>query len=128
MGLFSLFGIFKKKKPSKKNGFGERMDRLCKGDLPFGWSYANRDFIGRIEKECSQFTDAYYSSRRKGIKQEYAALKSLIRYTEDVTRLCRRKGRCYAYWASRTVAPPKLIADYKARLKRLEEKLKTTKK
>ena len=51
--LYPLFGRKKKKqktrqKPSTSkrtsntNSFGERMDRLSKGDLPYGWSYANR--------------------------------------------------------------------------------------
>ena len=137
--LYPLFGRKKKKqktrqKPSTSkrtsntNSFGERMDRLSKGDLPYGWSYANREFTGKIEKEYKYFSDAYYSSKRKGIKQEYAALKSLIIYMEDVTKLCKRKGECFAYWASRTVAVPKQIAEHKARLKTLEAKAKTAKK
>lgn len=135
--LAVLYLLFGKKKPknstagkktSNKNGFSERMDRLSKGDLPYGWSYANREFTGKIEKEYKYFSDAYYSSKRKGIKQEYAALKSLIIYMEDVTKLCKRKGECFAYWASRTVAVPKQIAEYKARLKTLEAKAKTAKK
>ena len=117
-----------RKKASNSNSFGERMDRLNKGDLPYGWSYANRNFTGKIEKEYKYFSDAYYKSKRKGIKQEYAALKSLIIYMEDVQKLCKRKGECFAYWASHTVAVPKQIAGYKAQLQKLEAKAKTAKK
>lgn len=136
MGLFGLFGkkkarkkIHSKKKTANTNSFGERMDRLTsKGDLPYGWSYANREFTDRIEKESKFFFDAYFASKRKGMLQEYAALKSLIIYIEDVTKLCKRKGECFAYWASCMVANPKQIAEYKARLNSLGEKIKTAKK
>lgn len=133
--LFVSFGK-KKQKPSttrkkgaKTNASGERMDCLTrKGDLPYGWSYANRNFTEKIEKEYSQFTDAYYKSKKRGMLKEYAALKSLIVYVEDVRKLCKRKGECFEYWASCIVARPQDIAEYKARLKILEAKLKTAKK
>lgn len=133
MGLFGLFKKKKQSKPVKKsskiNASGERMDRLTrKGDLPYGWSYANREFTGKFEKEYNRFTDAYFKSKKKGMLQEYAALKSLIVYMEDVQKLCKRKGECFAYWASCIVARPQDIAEYKARLKQLEAKLKTAKK
>lgn len=135
MWLFGLFGKKKKKhtntakKSSKVNSFGERMDRLTRqGDLPYGWSYANRAFTERIQKESDFFFKAYFSSKRKGVLQEYAALKSLIKYIEDVTRLCKRKGECFAYWASCMVANQKQLAEYKSRLKRLEVEIKRPKK
>lgn len=135
MWLFGLFGKKKKKrtvtikKASKTKVTSERMDRLTsKGDLPYGWSYANREFTGRIQKEYTHFVNAYYASKKKGLLQEYAALKSLIIYMEDVKKLCHRKGECFAYWASCMVANPKQIAEYKAQLKRLEAKIKTAKK
>ncbi len=135
MWLLGLFGKKKKKrtaaakKSAKTNASGERMDRLTrKGDLPYGWSYANREFTAKIEKESKFFFDAYFTSKRKGMLQEYAALKSLIKYIEDVTKLCKRKGECFAYWASCMVANPKQLSEYKSKLKRLEEKIKSTKK
>lgn len=129
-----LFGLFRRKKKKRSavnrknpnvNSFGERMDRLTKkGDLPFGWSYANRSFTGRIENEYKHFFDAYCRSRRKGILQEYAALKSLIIYIEDVNKLCSRKGVCYQYWASKIIASSKELSEYKTRLKQIEKKMK----
>lgn len=144
MGLFILLILIllfvsfskKKQKPSanrkkaaKQNASGERMDRLTsKGDLPYGWAYANRDFTEKIEKEYNQFTDAYYKSKKNGMLKEYAALKSLIIYMEDVRELCKRKGECFEYWASCIVARPQDIAEYKARLTVLEARQKTAKK
>ena len=133
MGLFGLFGKENHsttvKKSSKTNSFDERMDRLTrKGDLPYGWPYANRAFTSKIEKEYSHFTDAYFKSKKKGMLQEYAALKSLIIYMEDVQKLCKRKGECFALWSTFVVANPKDIAEHKERLKSLETKLKTAKK
>ena len=135
--LFVSFGKNKGKKQksstrskaTKTNASGECFDRLTrKGDLPYGWSYANREFTGKIEKEYKHFTDAYYKSKKKGMLQEYSALKSLIIYMEDVQKLCKRKGECFAYWASCMIANPKEIAEHKERLKMLEEQLKTAKK
>lgn len=131
MGLFGLFRKKKAKKTntkkhtSKTNSFGERMDRLTReGELPYGWYAENRTFIERIEAEHRYFFDAYDKSRRKGIKAEYAALKSLILHMEDVQKLCKRKGECFAFWSTFVVADPKDIAYYKTQLKKLETKLK----
>lgn len=133
MGLFGLFEKKKQSKPvkkvSKSNKPIERMDRLTPdGELPWGWVTTNKAFTDKTYKEYSRFCDAYYKSKKKGMLQEYAALKSLIIYMEDVQKLCKRKGECFAYWASYMVARPKDIAEYKAHLNALEAKLKTVKK
>lgn len=133
--LYLLFGKKKaknsstRKKPSNKNSFGERTDRLTRnGELPYGWYSENRAFTGKIEAEHSFFSESYYKSKHEGIMQEYAALKSLILHMEDVQELCTRKGECFAFWSTFVVANPKDIADYKIELKKLEAKLKTVKK
>ena len=138
--LYLLFGRKKKKQKAKQtpsvrkktvktNVSGERMDRLTrKGELPWGWYTENREFIARIESEHGYFVNAYDKSRRKGIKQEYAALKSLILHMEDVQKLCKRKGECFAFWSTFVVANPQDIADYKIDLKKLEAKLNNAKK
>ena len=137
--LYLLFGRKKKKqgtqsksstrkKVTNTNSSGERMDRLTrKGELPWGWYTENREFIARIESEHSYFVNAYDKSKRKGITQEYAALKSLILHMEDVQKLCMRKDECFAFWSTFVVANPNDIADYKIDLKKLEAKLKTAK-
>lgn len=121
-----LFGLFSKKKPAKPttikptktNSASERLDRLtADGDLPFGWVYANRDFIGKIEGEYKHFFSMWCDSKDKGPKEQYAALKSFVTYMNDAKKLCTSKGECFAFWQDRT-----LFDD--AYIKELTEKMK----
>lgn len=101
MGLFGLFS--KKKQKSKKSTHGkvERLDRLTKdGNLPFGWYTQNKAFTEKIENEHRAFVEAYVESEKKSPKEYYAALKSLVKHTADVRKLCASKGECFVYWSS----------------------------
>lgn len=135
MWLFGLLGKKKRKrtntvrKSSKVNSFGERMDRVTrKGELPYGWLYENRAFVEKHENEYRYFFHEYDKASHKGVKQEYAALKSLVMHMEAVQKLCKRKGKCFALWSTYMVANPKDIVHYKEQLKKLEVKIKTAKK
>jgi hypothetical protein len=119
MGLFGLFG-----KKKRTNSFGEDMNRLTpEGDLPFGWIYANKTFVDKIQAEYNAFSEAWFSSKKADPLKQYAALKSLILYMEDVKKLCDSKGECFAKWASDLVAEPKLLEQRKKELKRLEKEI-----
>ena len=129
-----LFDIFKPKKPdtidvkiskpkdNNHNFFGEDITHLtADGELPWGWIAANRDFIKGIEAELNYFSEAAYKSKKDGVKAEYAALKSLVTYREDVQRLCAQKGECFAEWATISVANPVSLSQEKERLQYLEK-------
>ena len=119
MGLFGLFG-----KKKRTNSFGEDLDHLTpEGELPWGWAYANKDFVDKIESEYHAFADAWFASKKADPLKQYAALKSLILYMEDVKKLCDSKGECFAEWASYLVADPQILEQHKKELKRIEESI-----
>lgn len=108
-----MFGIFKKKKaaPVKEtksytppqntnvNSFGEPLDKLVDGDLPWGWVAANKEFIDSVQKEHGHFQNLWYEVREKGnSKEEIAALKSYLLYADDIQKMCDKKGECFSFW------------------------------
>lgn len=122
MGLFGLLG---KKKPAT-NSIGERLDRLTpEGDLPYGWYTANKEFTNRIETEYNHFRTAWLESRKKTDLEQYAALKSLVLYMNDVKALCKSKGECFEYWLE-ALFDDKFLAKQTERLKQLEDKIKNS--
>jgi len=101
MGLFDLF---KKKRTVKEVSFQitakatapppldykpEPLDRLTSdGELPYGWIYANRDFVEKTEKAYSIFLDLWIEEKKKGVMNEYSSLKTLVTYMEDTKKIC----------------------------------------
>lgn len=115
----AFLGLFKS---SKKNSFGQRLDRLTpEGELPYGWIYKNREFTEKLENEYRFFADAYYNSKNQGVLAEYAAVKSLVIFMEDMKRICAAKGECFAEWATIVVANPDALASFKDRQSYIEE-------
>lgn len=112
-------GLFNRKK--RTNSFGEDLNRLTpEGELPWGWLYANKNFVDKIESEYHAFSDAWFATKNTDPLKRYAALKSLVIYMEDVKKLCDSKGECFAEWASISVANPELIEQRKRELQQLE--------
>lgn len=99
----------------------ENLDHLTSdGDLPFGWLYANKDFIECIESEYRHFSDAYYNA--KCVKEKHSALKFLVQYREDIKKLCQSKGECFEFWATAILIGPGAEDDLK-KLQYMEEHL-----
>lgn len=127
MGLLDLFG--KKKKDhvtqgKKTNSLGEDLDHLDKdGELPWGWIYANKEFVEQIESEYQYFINAWYDSKEIGVLKEYAALKSFVLYLNDAQRLCFEKGECFAKWFSDIIANQEYIDKRTVDLLILEDSL-----
>ena len=69
-------------------------------DLPFGWVAHNKEFIEPIEKEFSYFMNNWIDARNKSPKELYSALKSFVRYMEDVKKLCSSKGETFKCWCN----------------------------
>lgn len=121
MGLFSIFG--KKKEVIIP---GQQLNRLdADGEIPYGWHYANRETIGRLEAEHRYFSNAYCTAKNegKGVLAEYSALKSLVQHMEDSRNLCASMGECFAKWASHSVADPSDLTELKAELARLKDNM-----
>lgn len=120
MGLFNK--LLKSNAKVKTNNFGQRLDRLTpEGELPWGWIYENRDFVKDVEQEYKIFFDSWISAKRESVKVRYAALKSLVLYTEDIKSLCAKKGECFARWASINVADDSMLEELKNELKYIED-------
>lgn len=114
-----LFGMFSKKKPVKAK---EPLDRLTpEGELPWGWYSANRAFTQQIDNEYSYFCECVYNA--KTVKEKLWALQSLVKYQEDVKKLCQSKGECFEYWASTSIINPVSMEQNKQDLKHMEEHL-----
>jgi hypothetical protein len=125
-----LWAISKKKKTKKTNGRqtghkvviqGEDLTRLTKdGELPFGWYTANDAFIKSREAEFRKYNADVINAKDKGALKEYAAVKSMLLYMEDVKRLCASKGECFEFWATFMVADPQIMDDLRERKQYLE--------
>ena len=95
-----LLGLFDKNKKSNLNRLTEE------GELPFGWIYANKDFVEATEEEYRYFFNAWLDAKSKDVLKQYAALKSLVIYMNDIKTICATKGECFAKWAEIVVANP----------------------
>lgn len=119
-----LFGLFNKKKKVTTAYQREDLSRLTKdGELPWGWHSANRAFTQQIDAEYDLLCSAAYEAKKKGVRAEYAALASLVKYREDVKRLCAQKGECYVFWASICVNEPVSMERDREHLRHLEENM-----
>lgn len=122
--LFLLYWKAPKKKSQQKNSIGEDLSHLTpEEELPFGWVYEHKDFVDEIENEYRAFSDAWFSTPKTDTLKQYAALKSLVLYMEDVKKLCDSKGECFAKWASIMVADPVLLERRKEELKYIENNI-----
>lgn len=85
-------------KDNNHNTFGDPLDKLIDGDLPWGWVSHNRNFTEPIEKEYKYFLNIWVDSINKSPKELYSALKSFVLYMEDVKKICKEKGECFEFW------------------------------
>lgn len=94
------------------------------GELPFGWVYANRDFIEKIEAQNNYFSEAYYNVNKSlDVRKNYAALKSQILFWKDTKKLCQSKGECFEKWCSDIIADEDLINQREEELKYIEDNM-----
>lgn len=121
-----MFGFKKKKKDSAPvsnvNSFGEPLDKLVDGELPWGWVTANKDFTDKINAEWGMFLNRWLESRNADIAEQYGALKSLVMYLEDAQKLCHQKGECFEFWYDECIASHDYIDKRKSELAELVEK------
>ena len=118
-------GLFKKKKDvsPKTNSFGEPLDKLVDGELPWGWVSANREFTAKISSEFDVFLHDWIDSRKLSPREQYAALKSLVLYLNDVKKLCYSKGECFAFWFSEILTSNNYLSTITAELNELEQNI-----
>ena len=127
MGVFSsLFG----KKNDKKNddkqkvitktNSNEKLEKLVDGELPWGWLYANKAFVDKIQNEYNYFLNNWITSKTKGVKEEYSSLKSFVLYIKDVRKLVYSMNECFVKWYDDIISADYLSTREKE-LKHIEE-------
>lgn len=92
----NIFNIFKKKKESSDVDSLNHLDE--NGKLPWGWLYANKEFLDKIENEYSYFLNLWCDALRKSPKELRPALKSFVTYLKNCEKLCKEKGECFDFW------------------------------
>lgn len=109
--------IGKAVKPDKK----ELEHLTADGDLPWGWFFANKQFIEHATEEVKYFYSQYVENRYSEPKKKYAALKSLLLYIEDAKKLCAQKGECFLFWFVETWAKDEEVKRLSDELHYIEE-------
>jgi hypothetical protein len=89
------------------------------GELPFGWTYRNRDFVNKISSENTYFLNMWLESRKKSPKELYSALKSFVLFLEDVEKVCKEKGECFEFWFYNILSSPDYLQKRKDELETL---------
>lgn len=106
-----------------KNVWGESLDQLINGELPWGWITDNKEFVDKIDKEYSYFLQIWIDSRNGSPKQIYSALKPFVSYIKDTEELCKSKGECFEFWFYNILCSEEYIAARKQELYDLETNL-----
>lgn len=85
-------------KDDNHNTFGESLDKLVNGDLPWGWVAHKQDFTEPIAKKYKCLLNLWVDARNGSPQELYSALKDFVLYMEDIEKLCKSKGECYELW------------------------------
>lgn len=101
------------------NAFGDSLDKLIDGGLPWGWLAHNRIFTESIEREYLHLLNAWVDARNKSPQELYCALKSFVLYMEDVEKICKAKGECFVFWFDEILAGKGYLEQRKQELKEL---------
>lgn len=112
------------KKNEKKETLEKPDEHLENGELPFGWTYRNKNFVDKISKEYSYFLNRWIDSGTNTPKERYEALKSFVLYLEDVEKLCKSKGECFEFWFYEILTAPDYLEKRKNELQELTEKMR----
>ncbi len=105
------------------NTLGESLDKLIDGELPFGWVAHYKEFTDKVQAEYNTFLEAWWAVSGKHPRQEYAALKSLVIYHEDIQKLCCKKGECFEFWCKEILIGKNMYDKRKDDLAKLESNL-----
>ena len=98
MGLFDKLLGKKKlvdsvKKEEKNNSFGDSLDHLEDGELPWGWYYAKQDFIKPRDEKLYELSAK--ASKVNSIDEEIECLEKLIKYYNEYKDECFSKDECF---------------------------------
>lgn len=113
MGFLNFF--------KKKELFEDDLNHLDEnGELPWGWIYANKDFLNKIENEYSYFLHLWIDARTKSPKELRPALKSFVIYLNDLEKVCQKKGECFDFWFHNILTTNEYMSQRQKELQELE--------
>lgn len=118
-----LFDFLKSKHSTSSVAQTTISESLVNGELPFGWTYRNKEFVEKYNNEYTFFLNQWIESLKLSPKEKYSALKSFVIFLDDLKKLCYQKGDCFALWFDDIIASPEYIETRKSELIELESNL-----
>jgi len=91
-------GVISVPKDNNHNAFGEELDKLRDGELPWGWSLANEDFIKPRDSKLVDLSVA--SSKAQNVDEEIRLLREFIKYYYTYQEECAQRGECFTKYFS----------------------------
>lgn len=108
-------------KDDNHNTFGESLDKLVDGDLPWGWVVHKQDFTEPIEKKYKHLLNLWVNAKNDSPQELYSALKDFVLYMEDIEKLCKSKGECYEFWFTEILTGKGYLKKRQQELKQLSK-------
>ena len=114
MGFLNFF--------KKKELFEDDLNHLDEnGELPWGWIYANKSFLDKVETEYSYFLHLWIDARTKSPKEIMSALKSFVIYLNDLEKVCQKKGECFDFWFHNILTTNEYMSQRQKELQELKQ-------
>lgn len=86
-------GVISIPKDDNHNTFGEKLDKLVDGELPWGWEAAKQNFIKPRDKKIYDLS--IKASKSEDIDTEIKLLKEFIKFFKEYENECKVMGECY---------------------------------
>ena len=86
-------GVISIPKDNNHNSFGQELDKLIDGELPFGWEHAKQDFIKPRDNKL--FDLSIRASKTDNIDVEIKLLEEFIAFFKEYENECKAMGECY---------------------------------
>lgn len=106
------------------NSFGEDMRKLTPdGELPWGWSYENREFTEPLREKKINLDSSLYNSKKNGVLERRKVLYDFISFLKQTKDTCDSKGECFTFWYNEIFSYVGEIEELIEELKKIEDNL-----
>lgn len=118
-------GVISVPKDDNHNSFGDSVEHLVNGELPWGWETAKQSFIKPRDNKLYDLS--IRASKANNIDEEIKLLEDFVAYFKEYEKECSEKGECYEkYFLDMHIKQPDKpkyawLKDKKDRLKYLKE-------
>jgi len=86
-------GVISVPKNDNHNTFGEPLDKLVSGEIPWGWHAAKKDFYKPRDHKLADLS--VRASKTDNIDEEIKLLKEFVDYFEEYKNECKLMGECF---------------------------------